>query len=182
MDDLTGRDGSTEILTRCSGVAALSVALVLLSIGLVSAIRSLAVGFGASPTAALALGVASAGLAVPWLLVGVIVALEAPLDRTVVTGAAASVAGVTLFWLTVPAGWQGELTIGGGLAAIVYVGGVVALAASLLADQFCGRRPKRVAAGVRTKYDPRANSGSDAIRPTDGGTESDEIREPFGGS
>lgn len=172
----------------------LSVGGFVVAVGFVVMTASLVAGFGYPDTVALKVAVTLAGAS---LLAGCLGLLARTADETghgsvAGVGTVVAAAGLALFWLTLPAGWTGDLAALPPTAAGVYAVGLLTVVGTLLAavtaaDATAAGDSGRTAAaaGVETESiggieaavsSDRDDSPTVTAPTADGGTEDDDLR------
>lgn len=170
----------------------LSVGGLLVGVGFVLATASLVAGFGVSEAVALKIAITLTGAS---MLVGYLALLARTPDADDLgsvagIGAVVAVAGLALFWLTLPAGWSGELAALPPTAVGVYAVGLLivlgtVIAAGVADDLTAPNDGARVDAAFETEsiggVESAVSSGRDesptvAARSADGGTEDDDLQ------
>lgn len=170
----------------------LSVGGLLVGVGFVSATASLVAGFGVSEAVALKIAVALAGASLP---VGYLALLARTADAgglgsVAGVGTVVAVAGLALFWLTLPAGWNGELAALPRTAVGVYAVGLLTVLGTVLAagtadDLTASADRARAGTGFETDSiggvesavsRERDESPTVTARSADGGTEDDDLQ------
>lgn len=185
-------DGNRGCLRAVLWGTLLSVGGLLAGVGFAIVTASLVAGFGVSEALALKVAIALAGAS---LLVGYLVLFartsdEAGYGSVASVGTVVAVAGLALFWLTLPSGWHGEIAALPPTAVGAYAVGLLtvlgtALAAGTADDLTRPDDGARAGAGfetdsiggVESAVSPdRDESPTVTTHSADGGTEDDDLQ------